>query len=150
MKKPSFSFRMHDRSATSAGFTLIELMITIAIVAVLAAIALPSYRSYVLRSHRSDALAALAQDQAVFERCYAQNYSYSATCAALLIFPHASAQGFYLVAVSNLTPTSYTLTATPQNSQTADTTCASFRVDQANDRTALDQSGAAQPSCWSH
>jgi len=134
----------------SAGFTLIELMITVAIVAVLAAIALPSYRSYVLRSHRSDALATLAQDQAIFERCYAQNYSYKATCAALPAFSQVSPQGFYLVELESLSATSYQLKATPQGSQVADTTCASFLVDQTNDKTAFDTQGTAQPSCWSH
>ena len=132
----------------SSGFTLIELMVAVAIVAVLAAVALPTYRSYVLRSHRSDGLSTLTQDQVNFERCYAQNYAYNATCAALTSFPQISPQGFYSIALTMLTATTYTLTATPLGSQAADLDCASISIDQANQRIALNGSGTAHSSCW--
>ena len=130
------------------GFTLIELMITVLIIAILATIAYPTYVSFLLKSRRSDALATLAQDQIILERCYAQNFSYSQTCNSLPTFPQTSAQGFYSITLSNLGATTYTLTATPIGSQTEDTTCASMIVDQANAKTAVDSSGNSQTTCW--
>ena len=130
------------------GFTLIELMVAVAIVAVLATVALPTYRSAVLRAHRSDALATLTQNQAIFERCYALNFSYTGSCPALASFPQASPQGFYSITVSLLTASTYTLTASPVGGQAADSDCMSISVDQASSRTALNRAGSYQASCW--
>jgi type IV pilus assembly protein PilE len=60
----------------SRGVTLIELMIVIIVVAVLASIAIPSYRQYVLRSHRTEAKAALMNVAAAQEKFYLQNNTY--------------------------------------------------------------------------
>lgn len=133
---------------TKKGFSLIELMIVVVIVGILTMIAYPSYRYYVLKSRRSDALAALAQDQTILERCYAQNFSYSAACTGMPTYPHNSVQGFYSVALSNQSASTYTLTATAIGTQTGDTTCRTFVVDQANQKTASDSSGTAQTICW--
>ncbi|KTC90720.1 Pilin [Fluoribacter dumoffii] len=136
---------MHTRSK---GFTLIELMIAVLIMGILATLAYPFYVNFLLKARRSDALATLAQDQIILERCYSQNFSYSAACGSLPSFPQTSAQGFYSITLTNLGSTTYTLTATPIGSQTEDTTCASMTVDQANTKTAVDTSGTAQTICW--
>lgn len=130
------------------GFTLVELVITVSIIGILTAIAYPSYTNYVLKSRRSDALSALTQDQMAFERCYAQNFSYTAACSSLPAFPQVTSQGFYSIALSNLGATTYTLTATPIGSQTKDTTCANISINQANVKTATDNTATAQSSCW--
>ncbi|MCL9685318.1 type IV pilin protein [Legionella maioricensis] len=130
------------------GFTLIELLIALLVFAILIGIAYPSYKTYVLRSHRVDALQTLAQDQLILERCYSQNFSYNGACGALPAFPQVSTQGFYRIAISNTGATTYTLTATPLGTQVEDTTCASISVNQANVRTATDSSGTAQSKCW--
>ncbi|MDE2626168.1 MAG: prepilin-type N-terminal cleavage/methylation domain-containing protein [Burkholderiales bacterium] len=148
---PSVQFTQHRRARRASGFTLIELMVTVAVIAILAAIALPSYRSYVLRSHRSDGLSALTQDQAIMERCYAQNFVYSASCAgfASSVWPQTTPGGYYSInLVVTTAPAGYTFTATPLNSQVADTTCATIRIDQANQKVGLDSGGNPQPSCW--
>lgn len=131
-----------------AGFTLIEIMMVIVILGILIMIAYPSYLNFILKARRADALATLAQAQITLERCYAQNFSYSQACSSLPTFPQTSAQGFYTITLTNLSPTTYTLTATPIGSQAEDTTCSSLSVNQANVKTATDTSGTAQNICW--
>lgn len=127
---------------TSNGFTLIELLIVIVLIGILVAITYPSYRAWILKSHRSDAMATLSQDQVILERCYAQTFSYNGACGALPAFPQASAQGYYTITLTNRTATSYTLTATATGTQALDTTCTAMSVDQANLKT------ATQTACW--
>ena len=61
----------------SAGFTLIEVMIAVAIIAILAAVAMPSYRAYVIRGHLTDAVNGLATVRADMERHFQDNRSYA-------------------------------------------------------------------------
>ena len=130
------------------GFTLIELLIAMLVMAILSAIAYPSYKAYLMKSRRADAQQTLAQDQLILERCYSQNFAYNAACGALPGFPQASTQGFYSIAITNLGASTYTLTATPVGTQAEDTTCSSMSVNQANVRTASDAGAAAQSICW--
>ncbi|MBL7480396.1 type IV pilin protein [Legionella bononiensis] len=130
------------------GFTLIELLIALVIIGILVAFAYPSYLQFIQKSRRADALAILTQDQIILERCYSQNFSYLAACGAKPTFPQTTPEGFYSINVSNLTATTYTLTATPLGSQIQDTKCASMSVNQANVKTAVDSTATAQTECW--
>ena len=73
---------MSVNNKAQRGFTLIELMITVAVIAVLAAIAVPSYREYVLRSHRVEGQGLLSEAAARQERWRAQNGGYSTPATA--------------------------------------------------------------------
>jgi type IV pilus assembly protein PilE len=133
------------------GFSLIELMIVVSIIAILSAIAVNSYIKYAQSSRRSDAYAALSQDQGILERCYALTFNYanasngSTQCAQVLT---VSPSQYYDVAVTFPagSTTSYLLTATPVASgpQEADTTCPSFSIDNTNTKTP----SPTTSTCW--
>lgn len=72
-----FCFTPHKRSIRMSGFSLIELMITVAIVGILASIALPSYTRYVAKARRADARTQLVQVAQFMQRFYAANDSFA-------------------------------------------------------------------------
>ena len=128
----------------SAGFSLIELMIAVAIIGIIAAIAHPSYERSVLKSHRSDAENLLSMDFQILERCYTQNMSY-AGCAPPLV---TSTQYRYYTLTSAVAANTYTLTATAVGNQLKDTDCKNFIIDQTGTKTAANSGGASDPVCW--
>lgn len=121
-------------------------MITVAIVALLATIALPSYEAYLQCTRRADArtfLSGLAQQ---LERCYTQFGSYAAgTGCGVAAGPLASPAGHYRVSIGDRTASTYTLTATPQGVQAGDTKCASFTLNHLGQHTAT---GSLGNNCW--
>ena len=127
---------MHSKC--QAGVTLMELMITVAIIGILASIAYPSYRAYVIRSNRADAKIGLQQAGQTLEGCFTRFHRYDdAGCDLATTLAGAGVKtpgGNYLVTIFfGVSPASaYTLTATPQGGQAADTKCMNFTITQAN------------------
>lgn len=126
----------------AAGFTLIELMITVIVIAVLAAISIPSYQQYVLRSHRAVVKADMAEYAQRAERFHSSNNSYSGFTLPATVSPREGGTKRYGLAFKG-DGTSFTITASPDGAQTKDS-CGKLTVDQANRKTAV---GTAS-DCW--
>lgn len=123
------------------GFTLIELMVVVAILAIIASVALPSYRQHVLKSRRAAGAACLLQAQQQMERFYTTTLAYNAAGSPTVFTCDSEISRFYTVSVSGVSAKAYTLTAAPQGAQTADS-CGSLTVNQ---------TGAKTPTgstCW--
>lgn len=129
------------------GFTLIELMITIAVVGILAAIALPSYNNYVLESGRADAKAALYGVSQTLERCFTRYGAYdNAACPLAQGDTEMSENDKYQITVTTTTPNTFALTAAPQGPQTKDTECGNFTLSHTGAK-GVSGSGDVE-ECW--
>lgn len=103
------------------GFTLIELMVTVAIVALLATIALPSYQDYILKSRRAEGKSVLLNTQQLVERAYTDLNSYASAVASVVGASGVrSEHGYYLVTSDASTVSTYSLNSTPQEGQAYD------------------------------
>ena len=155
----------------SSGFTLIELVIVVAIVGILAAVALPAYSRYVLRGNRSSAKSALMDMASRQEAYYADRKQYSTSLTGLgypadttyvdnsgnLLAGSGSSTIYSLTVSATTSPPAFTLTATPMNNQAKDVTLNNCNVLTLNNKGVKDvvdgsnsSLGTAQAaSCWS-
>jgi type IV pilus assembly protein PilE len=116
-----------------AGFTLIELMIVLAVAAILALVAVPSYQDSVRKSRRADATAALTRMLQVQERYRSGAPQYASAVASAAAMPGASgasSEGHYTLTFANASATGYTINATANatSPQFGDTKCRTLRV----------------------
>jgi len=150
------------------GFTLIELIVAMVILATLAAIAIPSYSSYVLKAHRTEAKSALLDLASLEERFFSTHNAYSNVPTDLGYSGPANTNftvgsGWYQI--TNLqafpavaptpaspggTPATFTITASAMNQQTSDTGCLTFSINSAGQQTATGSGGDPNASidCW--
>jgi len=124
------------------GFTLIELMIVVAVIGILASIAYPSYQEYVIRAKRADGKAAILSAQLAQEKYRANNTTY------LVVSSTASSDGYYnyAVALGTNTSTDYTVTATPTFT---DATCGNLILTVTGGTETKSASTGSVDLCWS-
>ena len=135
------------------GFTLIELMIVVAVIAVLSAIAYPSYQEYVTRSRRVEAQSLLNEAAARQERWRAQNGTYMTSSAdadiAKLKLPYGarSEHGYYTLEIAD-DPSGYLLTAKRDGTQAADNKCGNFTLNAAGKKDMVADTPGTVQQCW--
>jgi type IV pilus assembly protein PilE len=140
------------------GVTLIELVVVMIIVGILAAVAIPSYRNYVIRSNRADAkdalLALATQQEKFYLQCnrYATTIGAAPNCATFVLQgAAASKNGWYTldIPVGNVTSYSVRATAAAGGSQIQDEACSRFLINERGIRTATNAGGADNSAeCW--
>lgn len=146
------------------GFTLIEVMITVVIVAVLSTLAYPSYKEAIRKSKRAEARAVLTEAAQFMQRFYSQNDRYDAINdgtpspaavalpAALQTVPRNASAGKQdydvFLKASSLTPRSFVLVATPRSGGSmAGDKCGSFKVSQVG-RRSVEGATVDVTQCW--
>ncbi len=146
---------------SSAGFSLIELMVAVVVASILVAIAVPTYTAQIQKSRRTDAKTALLDLAGREERYFSTNNgAYSSSPYALgysnsttATFPVTVGSGYYTVNVAANAGTAtavatFTITATPTGTQVNDAACTLFTINNLGQQTATGSDPNANVDCW--
>lgn len=137
------------KALREAGFTLIELMIVCAVIAILSALAYPSYVSYIVKTNRKAAEACLSEYSNYMERYYTTTLNYNLTTATLPQLDCAAASQTgqnYDYELASASTAAYTLEAVPISTQQVnkDAQCGTLYLDQTGSRT----TSTSSTTCW--
>lgn len=136
----------------TSGFSLIELMIVIAIIGILAGIAYPSYTQSVRKSHRTEAKETLLAAAGRQERYYLQQNVYVIDNADIADVSRAvTTNGYYNITTascSGSSATCFVMTATAAGAQASDTDCDTFTIDNTGAKTSRTSADVLTTECW--
>lgn len=142
------------REAVNSGFSFIELLFVLTIIAILTTLAIPTYHQYVIKAHRADAKLTLLNLTSQMEMYYAKHHTYATANLEELNGSNKSTHGFYMISLTHLTKNTFTLTATPLGNQgQLDLLCQAFTINSVGQKEVVN--GPAGPpqgnaaSCWS-
>jgi type IV pilus assembly protein PilE len=130
--------RRQQRNPSSRGFTLIEVAVVMTVAAILAAVAIPNYSEYVMRSHRSAVQSFISDVASRQSQFFLDRRSFAGTVAALNMTAPADVTARYTVAIAVVAgpPAGFQVSATPIGTQATDR-CGLLTIDQAGNRTAV-------------
>lgn len=141
--------------SSNSGFSLIELMIVVAIVAILAAVALPSYQRYLQRGARAEAKTILMESAGILERNYTANGCYhvtdgdcsgAATVTAPFLQSPKTGTARYTISLTTISAQAYTLRAVPTGSQTGEV-CGNLTLTHTG-QMGVSGAGVTVAECW--
>lgn len=129
------------------GFSLIELVVVLAVIAILAGIAYPSYMDTLRQTRRADAKTNLLELAQRIERFYSENHSYTDVEASVGGSPQDTVDGWYSITITS-TASTYNLVAAPQNSQASDP-CKSLTYNNLGQEGVAGGATKTAQECWS-
>jgi type IV pilus assembly protein PilE len=131
------------------GFTLIELMIVVAVVAVLVAIALPNYSDYITRGKIMDATAKLASNRVKFEQFFLDNRTYVGACAAppLGVVASAAPEDDFTISCPTA-PDASTYTIQAAGNASKGMAGFTYTINEQNQKTSSGPNGYSNANCW--
>ncbi len=127
----------------TTGFTLVEMMIVVVLLAIMISLAIPSYQNYVVRTNRTEAIEALLAASSCQERLFIRNNAYSTgACGGTSFNNH------YLISVTTSNANqNFLASAVPQGPQLSDR-CKTLTINDRGVRTANSQTAAFAQTCW--